>query len=370
MSVMQESEKAQPITLFYSYAHNDELLRNELDKHLSLLRKRGLIAPWHDRNINAGTEWAEQIDIYLNAAHIILLLISSDFLASDYCYSIEMTHALTRHKEEKARVIPILLRPVMWEDAPFAYLAVLPQDAKPVTTWPNQDLAFVNIALQIRKVVKELQELHTNNPVHQKNPTISNNSQIFRKIAAATSEEAYQEHIPSPISQSLHKFRHCQKKVSELKNIHNMLHEIEIQLEGLEATVKTTAWDNEQQVPVGEGASLYTSDFKYIEIAWRQAVLKTDDLEYFATEEMEALEDERFSFDSDVIRGPSWVKDLFVLRQYFEASIRTQDMEAIKMLSNELLRKCRSHLYRIDKRLLDAVKELDRASDFIMRYER
>ena len=378
MAVSHEVESAHPITLFYSYARKDESLRDELDKHLSQLRKGGLIAPWHDRNINAGTEWAEQINSYLDAAHIILLLISSDFLASDYCYSNEMKHALARHKEGKARVIPILLRPVIWEDAPFSYLQVLPQDAKPVTTWPNQDLAFVNIALQIRKVVKELQALHITDPAHQKDHAMGDNFQEplrskvseQRVVAAIASENTHQEHVSPNVFQSLREFRHCQKKVSELKNIHNMLHEIEVQLEGLEATVKTTAWDNEQRPLTSEGTRLHTSDFKYIEISWRQAVLKMDDLGYFAIEEMKELDDERFSFDSNVIRGPSWMKELFVLRQYFEASMRNQDMEAVKRLADELLRKCRSHLYHIDKRLLDAVKELDRASDFIMRYER
>lgn len=333
------------ISLFYSYAHVDEKLRDELDKHLVLLRRKGLIAPWHDRNISAGTEWADQIDQHLNTAHIILLLISADFLASTYIFSIEMKRALERHEAGEARVIPILLRPVSWEDAPFAYLQVLPQDGNPVTTWPNQDLAFVNIALQIRKVVKELQDLHI-------------------------SYSAHPGHVSPSGSQSLREFRHCQKKVSELKNIHNMLHEIEVQLEGLEATVKTTAWDNEQRPLTSEGTRLHTFDFKFIEISWWQAVLKMDDLEFFATEEMNALDDQRFSIDSNVIRGPAWVKELFVLRQDFVARMRNQDMEAVKRLSDELLRKCRIHLYRIDKRLLDAVNELDRVSDFIMRYER
>ncbi|HWS83903.1 MAG TPA: toll/interleukin-1 receptor domain-containing protein [Ktedonobacteraceae bacterium] len=144
------------ITLFYSYAHNDESLRNELDKHLSLLRNQGLIAQWHDRDITAGTEWANQINDHLNTAHIILLLISSDFLGSEYCYSIEMKRALERHEIGEARVIPILLRPVDWRDAPFSMLQALPKNAQPITTWKNRDLAFEDIAKQIRKVVDEL----------------------------------------------------------------------------------------------------------------------------------------------------------------------------------------------------------------------
>jgi hypothetical protein len=144
------------LTLFYSYAHEDESLRKELDKHLSLLRNQGLIAQWYDRDISAGMEWANQIDDHLNTAHIILLLISPDFMASKYCYGIEMKRALQRHERGDARVIPILLRPVDWRDAPFSMLQVLPQNAQPVTTWANRDSAFEEIAKQIRKAVDQL----------------------------------------------------------------------------------------------------------------------------------------------------------------------------------------------------------------------
>lgn len=144
------------ISLFYSYAHVDKALRQELDKHLSLLRRDGLIAQWYDRDISAGTEWAKQIDQHLNTAHIILLLISSDFLASNYCYSIEMRHAMDRHETGEACVIPILLRPVDWEKAPFAKLQVLPTNGKPVTKWRNRDDAFLDIASNIRKAIEKL----------------------------------------------------------------------------------------------------------------------------------------------------------------------------------------------------------------------
>lgn len=110
------------------------------------------------RDIGAGTEWANQIDNHLDTAHIILLLISPDFMASEYCYSIEMKRALERHEIGEARVIPILLRPVDWRDAPFSMLQALPRDARPVTTWKNRDSAFEEIAIQIRKVVDELRK--------------------------------------------------------------------------------------------------------------------------------------------------------------------------------------------------------------------
>jgi hypothetical protein len=143
------------LEIFYSYAHvdADEVLRNELEKHLSLLRRSGYIVSWHDRRIGAGDEWRAQIDAHARSAHIILLLISSDFVASDYCYDVEMALALERHARHEAIVIPIILRPTDWSGAPFAHLQALPRDAKAVTTWSNRDEAFTNIAQGIRDVV-------------------------------------------------------------------------------------------------------------------------------------------------------------------------------------------------------------------------
>ena len=149
---------ASRISVFYSYAHapRDELLRTELNKHLSDLRQQGLITEWHDRNISAGTEWKRQIDAHLDTATIILLLISPDFLASDYCSGIEMRRAMELHEARKARVIPILLRPVNWKRAPFSKLQILPTNHRPVTNWRNRDNAFLDIANSIREVIEAL----------------------------------------------------------------------------------------------------------------------------------------------------------------------------------------------------------------------
>src|SRR5262249_30765264 len=143
-----------PIEVFYSYAHEDEPLRRELEKHLSLLQRIGLISSWHNRQIALGTDWAEAIDEHLNAASIILLLISPDFLASDYCYGVEMWRALERQRNGEAYVVPVLLRPVDLQEAPFAPLPCLPRDSRPVTSWPAQDEAFLDIARGIRTVVE------------------------------------------------------------------------------------------------------------------------------------------------------------------------------------------------------------------------
>jgi len=141
----------QPISIFFSYAHEDEALRDKLAKHLKLLERQKVIQQWHDRRILAGTEWKGQIDHHLESAQIILLLLSSDFLASDYCYDLEMRRALERHEAGEARVIPIVLRPAdnLWK-SPFGKLQALPTDGKAVTLWANEDEAFANIARGIR----------------------------------------------------------------------------------------------------------------------------------------------------------------------------------------------------------------------------
>jgi hypothetical protein len=144
------------VKVFFSYSHKDEALRDELATHLSLMKRRGFIEAWHDREISAGREWANAIDDNLNAADIILLLVSANFLASDYCYDIEMQRAMERHEAREARVIPIILKPVDWRDAPFAKLQALPNNAKAVTTWQDKDEAFLNVVQGIRRVVEEM----------------------------------------------------------------------------------------------------------------------------------------------------------------------------------------------------------------------
>src|SRR5947208_10061471 len=101
-----------PVEIFFCYAHEDETLLNKLKAHLRPLQRQGLIDVWHDRDINAGQEWEQEISKHLNEAQIILLLISPDFMDSDYCYSKEMQRALERHEHREARVIPIILRHV------------------------------------------------------------------------------------------------------------------------------------------------------------------------------------------------------------------------------------------------------------------
>jgi tetratricopeptide (TPR) repeat protein len=157
-------DSSTPVEVFYSYAHKDETFRSKLETHLSLLQRQGLIIAWYDRHILPGTDWSQAIDEHLERASVILLLISADFLASDYCSGLEMQRALQRHQANEARVIPILLRPVDWNNAPFAHLQALPTDAKPITTWRNRDAAFTDVAAGIRRVIEDLSSLQASAP--------------------------------------------------------------------------------------------------------------------------------------------------------------------------------------------------------------
>jgi Tfp pilus assembly protein PilF len=151
------SQEISSVHIFFSYARQDQALRDKLEDHLSNLKYRGLITTWHAREISAGEEHLQQIEIHLNGAHLILLLISASFMASEYCYSQEMKRALERHARGEARVVPILLRPVLFSDAPFARLELLPANKKPVTSWRDRERAFVDIALAIERLVLSLQ---------------------------------------------------------------------------------------------------------------------------------------------------------------------------------------------------------------------
>lgn len=141
-----------PIEIFFSYAHEDERLMDDVRRQLVVYERRGRILKWHDREIPPGTEWREHIDARLGRAKIVLLFVSPDFLDSDYCYENEGEAALAGD----ARVIPVILRPCSWEESPFSKLQALPRDAKPVTTWSNRDEACLDVARGIMKVVDEM----------------------------------------------------------------------------------------------------------------------------------------------------------------------------------------------------------------------
>ena len=142
------------IKLFYCYAREDKALRDQLETYLKVLTRQYGLTHWSDREILPGEQWEQEIHAHLDTADIILLLISPDFVASDYCYGKEMQQALERHREGTCRVIPILLRPTYWEDTPFNNIQMLPTDAEPITSWPDRDKAFHDVVKGISSSIK------------------------------------------------------------------------------------------------------------------------------------------------------------------------------------------------------------------------
>lgn len=143
------------IEIFISYAPEDEKLRKKLVTHLAALKRNGLVNLWYNHKIAPGFDQQEEINRHLNTAQIILLLVSPDFIESDYCYSIEMQKAIERHKNKEARAVAILLRPVYWQDTLVASLPMLPKDANPVTMHENQDEAMLEVVEGILKIARE-----------------------------------------------------------------------------------------------------------------------------------------------------------------------------------------------------------------------
>jgi tetratricopeptide (TPR) repeat protein len=141
------------VRVSFCYAREDERLRNELEQHLGALKHSGQIITWYDRKILPGADWEQEIDIHFRTSDVILLLISSHFLDSEYCYSVEMQKALEMYKAGTAHVIPIILRPVDWEKTSLGKLQVLPTDGKPIVTWRDRHAAMLDVIQGIRQVI-------------------------------------------------------------------------------------------------------------------------------------------------------------------------------------------------------------------------
>ncbi|HEV2656567.1 MAG TPA: toll/interleukin-1 receptor domain-containing protein, partial [Ktedonobacteraceae bacterium] len=147
----------QAVKIFICYAHEDEDQRQELVKHLRGLKQQELIDVWYDRNISPGAAWEREIETHLSEAQIILLLISSDFISSDYIQTYELERAMEKHERGEAIVVPIILRPVYWQGASFGKLQALPTDGKPIksASWYSSDEAFFNVTEGIRNLIEE-----------------------------------------------------------------------------------------------------------------------------------------------------------------------------------------------------------------------
>jgi TIR domain-containing protein/HEAT repeat protein len=139
--------------VFYSYSHKDAELRDRLGTYLAPLVHQRKIVEWHDRKIEPGANWETEISSQLEFAHLILLLVSADFLASEYCFGVEVETALTRLKRGEVKVVPVLLKPCLWKESRFSELQIIPREAKAITSWTSPEEALSDVADEISKLV-------------------------------------------------------------------------------------------------------------------------------------------------------------------------------------------------------------------------
>lgn len=145
-----------PVRLFYSYSHKDEDYRVEFENQLRSLRNQGWVEDWHDRMLVPGQNWEREIDKRLFSSDLILLLISVNFISSDYCWQVEMEQALELHERGLATVIPVMVHPCEMRSTPFRRIQGLPPGLRPISTWENQDSAWAEVAKGICDVISQM----------------------------------------------------------------------------------------------------------------------------------------------------------------------------------------------------------------------
>ncbi|MCR8724074.1 toll/interleukin-1 receptor domain-containing protein [Frigidibacter sp. ROC022] len=139
---------------FISYSHRDSGALERLHVHLANLQREGRIEAWYDREILAGDALDEEINKELNSADLFLLMVSPDFIASEYCVEREMQRALERHDAGEARVVPIIVEPCDWAGIPqLRKLKALPKDGLPISEWTNKNTAYLDIVQELRRIV-------------------------------------------------------------------------------------------------------------------------------------------------------------------------------------------------------------------------
>lgn len=163
-----------PVKIFISYAREDEAYKDKLQTSLAILQREGFIDTWDDRQILGGQVWDDKIKAALDAAQIILLLVSADFLASAYIFDVEIKHAMEKHHSKKAIVVPIILRSCLWEIAEFNGLTAFPKDGLPVGSWEDEDEAFFDIVSGIKQLIEPTTEAKVN-----KEPSAPENDQTL-----------------------------------------------------------------------------------------------------------------------------------------------------------------------------------------------
>lgn len=148
---------SQPLKAFLSYAHADKALAKELLKHLEPLSRIGLVQRWHDGDISVGKDWEKEIWSQLRAADIILLLITIDFINSEYCYEKELATAVERHKAKRAVIIPVIGRSCLWQNLPFSQIQAA-LNGRAILSQPNRDDALTQVAMEVKAAAEEMHD--------------------------------------------------------------------------------------------------------------------------------------------------------------------------------------------------------------------
>jgi TIR domain len=170
------------VTVLLCYADEDERMVGQLKKQLSMLERNGHIALWDYGHISAGTEWEQEMNKHLDEAEMILLLISDSFLASDYCYKVQMQRAIERHERKEVRVIPVILRPVYWNEPPLDKLQPLPDRAKPISRWTPRDEGWKNVVAGIKKVIEQLNVQRLPDPAEERRVLMADLDQLIATV--------------------------------------------------------------------------------------------------------------------------------------------------------------------------------------------
>lgn len=186
-----------PVKLFISYSHKDETYKDELTAHLSGMKRIGMIEEWNDRKIIPGQQWNHEIKTKLEQSEIVIFLVSSDFMASDYIADVEVNNTLDKYRKGKVCIIPVIIRSCDFSSLDISKFQALPKDAKPVKTWTDQDSAWTNVVEGIKSTIRSLDQNILINTSNKSNITEVSKS---RSITQTGDKSIYIEKIDGDLT--------------------------------------------------------------------------------------------------------------------------------------------------------------------------
>lgn len=212
--------KETPISVFVAYSREDEKYKEKLLQHLSLLKRKEVINTWHDSLIIPGATWDEEVRSNLENSKIIILLISIDFLSSDYCYEQEMSRAIARHESKKSIVIPVIVRPCDWKESPIGHIQVLPKDGIPLISpvWGHEDEGFLDVVTRLKTLIARISENKNTRSIPQENFELN-------EILGKEEEERMDRSILHDLNKYLLKSRQLEDVVLTLKSTNRELNQ-------------------------------------------------------------------------------------------------------------------------------------------------